>query len=225
MALEKHLRALFLVTALAVYPAVKGARLSDLDEAELDFKEIEREITEEFESKDEGRDEIEQDFDKIERRLFRGINDDEVKDMIPKAVKMKSLLVEMMGGCLDLKTVMKAVMKCEAAGEGGPYWKDPEERGYICLMKSLGVIDRKTEKITKSGIISMTRKLSKNVGVSSIMEKLVGECYTQYEAIACGLDQDARLDFFHSCSRMASIKACFISHFTNNAENEIAGMI
>merc|ERR1719347_1738194 len=123
MALETHLRALFLVAALAVYPAVKGARLSDLDEAELDFKEIEREITEEFESKDEGRDEIDQDFDKIERRLFRGINDneveqelddDKVKDMIPKVVKMRSLLVEMMGGCLDLKTVMKAVMKCKA---------------------------------------------------------------------------------------------------------------
>merc|ERR1719347_1626965 len=100
MALETHLRALFLVAALAVYPAVKGVRLSDLDEAELDFKEIEREITEEFKSNDEGRDEIEQDFDRIEKRLFRGIDDDEVEqelgdedgqNMILKIVRIKKL--------------------------------------------------------------------------------------------------------------------------------------
>merc|ERR1719481_330602 len=219
MALETHLRALFLVAALAVYPAVKGARLSDLDEAELDFKEIEREITEEFKSNDEGRDEIEQDFDRIERRLFRGIDDDEVEqklgdeegqNMILKIVRIKKLIGEMMGGCLDTKIVVKAAMKCKAAGQGGPFWTDPKSRGYKCVLKSLGV---------------MTRKLSRNVGVSSIMEKLAGECYTQYEAIACGLDQDARLDFFHSCSKTATMKACFLSYFTNNIENEIAGMI
>merc|ERR1719481_364282 len=214
MALETHLRALFLVAALAVYPAVKGARLSDLDEAELDFKEIEREITEEFESNDGGRDEIEQE-----------LGDEEGQNMILKIVRIKKLIGEMMGGCLDTKIVVKAAMKCKAAGQGGPFWTDPKSRGYKCVLKSLGVMDRKTENISRDGIISMTRKLSRNVGVSSIMEKLAGECYTQYEAIACGLDQDARLDFFHSCSKTATMKACFLSYFTNNIENEIAGMI